>query len=308
MFYKAENELNEISFEEIDNSFLTIGLISGEELEKYKDKLDFSDSSVNKCKRANPLFRTEVEVHSNYSFTELRVPNGSGDDDYIAMFLKNNFILIVDIFDRDGSTMDIFRRVMGRFPAEKINTAKVVCAFMESLVSDSGATIEKSRNELVKMEEKIINEETDEKFNIELLDIKKELLKYNNYYEQLLDIAETLSDNDNDIFPEEDVIYVSNLQNKIQRIVNDFDSLENSADHIGNAYSSSLDLKLNHSMKFFTVLTTIFFPLTIIVGWYGMNFINMPELHWKYGYLYVIALSAAIVCLMVLIGKKRKWF
>ncbi len=308
MFYKAENELNEISFEEIDNSFLTIGLISGEELEKYKDKLDFSDSSVNKCKRANPLFRTEVEVHSNYSFTELRVPNGSGDDDYIALFLKNNFILIVDIFDRDGSTMDIFRRVMGRFPAEKINTAKVVCAFMESLVSDSGATIEKSRNELVKMEEKIINEETDEKFNIELLDIKKELLKYNNYYEQLLDIAETLSDNDNDIFPEEDVIYVSNLQNKIQRIVNDFDSLENSADHIGDAYSSSLDLKLNHSMKFFTVLTTIFFPLTIIVGWYGMNFINMPELHWKYGYLYVIALSAAIVCLMVLIGKKRKWF
>ncbi len=308
MFYRAENELTEISFDEIDNSFLTVGIISGEELDEYKEKLGFSDSSAEKCKRANPLFRTEVEVHSQYSFTELRVPNGSGDDDYIALFLKKNLILIVDIFDRDGSTMDIFRRVISRFPAEKINTAKVVCAFMESLVSDSGAIIEKARNELVEMEEKIINDDAGEKFNIELLDIKKDLLKFNNYYEQLLDIAETLSDNDNDIFLEDEVIYVSNLQNKIQRIVDDIDSLENSADHIGDAYSSSLDLKLNHSMKFFTVITTIFFPLTIIVGWYGMNFVNMPELHWKYGYLGVIAFSALVVITMVLIGKKRKWF
>ncbi len=308
MFYRAKDELREIAFEEIDSSVLTIGIITGEELDKYKGKLDFSDSSAEKCKRANPLFRTEVEVYGNYTFTELRVPNGSGDDDYIAMFLKKNMILIVDIFDRDGSTMNIFRRVVDRFPAEKINTAKVVCAFMESLVSDSGAIIENARNELVAMEERIINGSADDEFNIELLDIKKDLLKFNNYYEQLLDIAETLSDNDNDIFPEEDVIYVSNLQNKMQRIVNDIDSLENSADHIGDAYSSSLDLKLNHSMKFFTVITTIFFPLTIIVGWYGMNFVNMPELHWKYGYLFVIALSAAIVSAMVFIGKKRKWF
>ena len=308
MFYKAAEELHEISFEEIESDILTIGIINSDELKEHKEKLDFSDQSVEKCKRANPLFRTEVEVYGNYTFTELRVPNGKGDDDCIAMFLKKNMILIVDIFDRDGSTMNIFQRVIDRFPSEKINTAKVVCAFMESLVSDSGAIIENARNTLVEMEERIINDDVSDEFNIELLDIKKDLLKFNNYYEQLLDIAETLSDNDNDIFRDEDVIYVSNLQNKLQRIVNDIDSLENSADHLGDAYSSSLDLKLNHSMKIFTVITTIFFPLTIIVGWYGMNFVNMPELHWKYGYLYVIGLSAAVVFFMLYIGKKRKWF
>ncbi len=308
MFYRAENELREIPFEEISEDFLTIGIISGEELDALKEKLDFSDSSAEKCKRANPLFRTEVEVYGNYTFTELRVPAGNGQDDYIAVFLKKNFILIVDILDRDGSTMDIFRRVVDRFPAEKINPAKVVCSFMESLVSDSGAIIENARNELVAMEERIVSGDTGDDFNIELLDIKKDLLRFNNYYEQLLDISETLSDNDNDIFREEDVIYISNLQNKIQRIVNDIDSLENSADHLGDAYSSSLDLKLNHSMKVFTVITTIFFPLTIIVGWYGMNFDSMAEFHWKYGYLFVILLSAAVVAFMMIIGKKRKWF
>ena len=134
MFYRADNELREIAFEEINDSFLTIGFVGGEELENIKEKLDFSDASVEKCKRANPLFRTEVEVYGNYTFTELRVPAGSGEDDYIALFLKKNLILIVDIRDRDGSTVNIFRRVTDRLPAEKINSAKVVSAFMESLV------------------------------------------------------------------------------------------------------------------------------------------------------------------------------
>ena len=61
-------------------------------------------------------------------------------------------------------------------------------------------------------------------------------------------------------------------------------------------------------MKKFTVITSVFFPLTIIVGWYGMNFKYMPELNWKYGYVYVIALSIAAVTALILIGKKKKWF
>ena len=308
MFYKADGSLTEIAFDEIDESFLTIGIIGSDELTKISPALGFSNQTVEKCKSANPLFRTEVEVHGEYTFTELKVPSENGGSDHIALFLKKNLILIVDILDTDGSTADIFRRVSSRVPAEKMNPAKIVSAFMESLVSDSGAIIETARNKLVEMEEKIVNNEADETFNIELLDIKKDLLKFNNYYEQLLDIAETLSDNDNDIIAHGDLIYISNLQSKMERIINDIDSLENSADHLGDAYSSSLDLKLNHSMKIFTVITTIFFPLTIIVGWYGMNFESMPEFRWRFGYIYVIALSVMIVTALVIYGKKKKWF
>ena len=61
-------------------------------------------------------------------------------------------------------------------------------------------------------------------------------------------------------------------------------------------------------MKVLTVLASIFSPLTIIVGWYGMNFQNMPELTWKYGYVYVIVLSITTVLIFALIGKWKKWF
>lgn len=88
----------------------------------------------------------------------------------------------------------------------------------------------------------------------------------------------------------------------------DMNALSSIADHIQDAYATFLDQKLNNTMKLFTIITTIFFPLTIIVGWYGMNFQNMPELAWKYGYLYVAVLSFVIVIVLALIGKFRKWY
>ena len=58
-------------------------------------------------------------------------------------------------------------------------------------------------------------------------------------------------------------------------------------------------------MKVFTVITSIFFPLTLIVGWYGMNFTSMPEFAWKYGYVYVIVLSVAVVAALLIVGKRK---
>ena len=56
-----------------------------------------------------------------------------------------------------------------------------------------------------------------------------------------------------------------------------------------------MDVKQNRIMTLLTVITSIFLPLTLIAGWYGMNFKYMPELNWKLGYPAVILLSVAIV-------------
>ena len=111
-----------------------------------------------------------------------------------------------------------------------------------------------------------------------------------------------------DLFDEDDLMYIANLSQKVTRLREDVDSLSSSLVHVQDAYSSYLDIKLNNTMKLFTVLTSIFFPLTIIVGWYGMNFQSMPEFTWKYGYLYVIALSIVTVWVLISIGRRKKWF
>ena len=73
-------------------------------------------------------------------------------------------------------------------------------------------------------------------------------------------------------------------------------------------FQAEIDLRQNRTMKILTVVTTIFLPLSLLAGWYGMNFTGMPELTWKYGYPAAIAVSVGIVILSLWICKKKKFW
>ena len=72
-------------------------------------------------------------------------------------------------------------------------------------------------------------------------------------------------------------------------------------------YKAHIDIKQNRIMTVLTVVTTVFMPLTLIVGWYGMNFKYMPELEWRLGYPIVIVISLIIVAGSLLFFKLKKW-
>lgn len=72
-------------------------------------------------------------------------------------------------------------------------------------------------------------------------------------------------------------------------------------------YISNVSNKMNEVMKVLTIMASIFIPLTFIAGIYGMNFDNMPELHWHYGYFYVLGLMLAIFVLMMVFFIRRRW-
>ena len=72
-------------------------------------------------------------------------------------------------------------------------------------------------------------------------------------------------------------------------------------------YQSQVDIKQNETMKILTVVTTIFFPLSLITGWYGMNFRNMPELRFPYSYFILIGICLIMVIAEIWFYKKKKW-
>ena len=80
-----------------------------------------------------------------------------------------------------------------------------------------------------------------------------------------------------------------------------------------NMYNSSVANKMNDIMKVLTIFAAIFIPLTFIAGLYGMNFdtasspLNMPELHWYYGYPFALGLMAAMAVLMLLYFRRKGW-
>ena len=73
-------------------------------------------------------------------------------------------------------------------------------------------------------------------------------------------------------------------------------------------YQSQQDAQQHKIMCILTIVTTLFLPLTLLTGWYGMNFAYMPELHWKYGYPAVIIAAIVIVAIEIMYFKKKKLF
>ena len=311
MFFQFSETLQEIETENIDANVLTAGFISKQDADDLCRRFGFADSAVEALRNANERFRSGVEVYDDYTFTELRIAdagNPEAEDDCVALFVKKNLFIVVDVEDHDGSTKNKFLTALRRYPAKAFTLEKLVFAFLDALIANETRQLEATGMRMADLESDIFEGRANKDFNMLLLKLKKHLLKMHNYYEQLLDITGAIDENENEIFENESLMYIINLSQKITRLREDCDSLSNMLSHMQDAYSAQLDLQLNNSMKIFTVITSIFFPLTVIVGWYGMNFKYMPELTWRYGYVFVIALSVGTVALLTLLGKRKKWF
>ena len=127
------------------------------------------------------------------------------------------------------------------------------------------------------------------------------------HYEQLIDLGQELEENENNFFRQENLRYFKMFLNRMSRLHDNSTSLRDYTMQLRDLYKAHLDIKQNRIMTILTVVTTIFMPLTLIVGWYGMNFRYMPELEWRWSYPIVIALSVLIAVGGLFFFKKKKW-
>lgn len=313
MFYKFTDKITSSKEYSPNKNGLLAGYVTNEELQDLASKLKFDPSTVESCQSKTKIFRSGIEIYDDYTFTELKVidpVHQEGDDntDYVALYFKRDVFIVVDVEDTDMSTKNKFERALKRFSPATMTLEKLIYAFFDELLCRDVSFIEKLGLQVSDMEESILDGKPDDSINANLLKIKRKLLEMHNYYEQCLDVFETLDANENDIFETDSLMYVANITQRITRLREDVDSINNAVVHLQDAYSAYLDKKMNNTMKYLTVLSTVFFPLTIIVGWYGMNFLYMPEFAWKYGYLYVIGLSILTIVIVALIARKKKWF
>ncbi|MDD6146578.1 MAG: CorA family divalent cation transporter [Oscillospiraceae bacterium] len=136
---------------------------------------------------------------------------------------------------------------------------------------------------------------------------RRELLRLKHYYEQIDTIFDEIVINDNKLLSGKAIKYLSILGARTDRYLTKVCNLQELVSHLQETYQSQLAIQQNELMKFFTVITAIFLPLTLLVGWYGMNFSYMPELHWKYAYPVLIGVSAAVAGGLIWYFKHKKW-
>jgi len=177
--------------------------------------------------------------------------------------------------------------------------------FLEEIISSDLTLLESYEKQLAETDKAINNKE---EINLESVNVIRDHLRVlRTHYDRLIDLAQELEENENEFFKEENIRYFSLFSKRAGRLFDMSNALVDYTTQIRDDYEASLADKQNHIMTILTVVTTIFSPLTLITGWYGMNFKYMPELNSQYAYPIVFIVSLLIAILSLLYFKHKKW-
>lgn len=222
----------------------------------------------------------------------------------LGFYMHKNHLVFID------DTMKM-KTVLENLPEikspENTPAARFFLEFLEYIIKDDVIFLQKYEDKLVAIEEELLDNDIDD-FHREILKCRREILVLNAYYQQLMDMAESMSENKNYIFNHEDCRLFNVYEERIERMYDNTKLLREYTIQMREMYQSQIDISQNQTMKVLTVLTAIFSPLTLITGWYGMNFSVMPETSWKYGYLMVAVLCVLAVTAEIIYFKKKQWF
>ena len=310
MFYALNGkEAIKVELQDLESDAINAGYLTLEELEENLVELGIDKNVLTGFMADQTHFHTSVDAYDNFSFgiiNIVNVMNVNEDKDRMAFIIKKNQFILVKLIDEDGSCKEMFESAVGRFK-QNITLGKVIFGILDRLLSNGNKSLESTEQKIMIMEQNLVSGRIDELLNRDIFNLRKDLSILKNYYEQLFDIGEALQENENDLFGTEDLRYFGIFAAKAERLSKNTHALGENLIHLREALDASLNYSLNKIMKVFTVISIIFLPLTLIVGWYGMNFTTMPELTWKYGHLAVIVLSLLEVAVCLILFKKKKF-
>lgn len=306
MYYKVENGvLNQTRLNDISAEDKVLGILSAEELEESCNKLNVDKECLAIINKKTNYLRNRFEIYENCSVAIISIINKQKKNNKLAIIINKNNLLITILEDTDNYASEILLECVNNYNND-FYFEKFIVAIFNKMVASSVEIIEKYEDSILKIEDKIVNKKVKININNDIFKIRRILSEYLKYYKSLMTIVEMLIENNNEILDESKNQCLNILDTRLERIKNDIEFLIEDLVHVQDLYGASLDYEQNKTMEIFTVVTTIFLPLTLITGWYGMNFKYMPELNFKYGYLGVIGVSILIIAICIYFFKKKK--
>ena len=264
----------------------------------YQPFLDtVRNHGINSCK---------ADVFSDFISGTLLIPekkNPSEKEFCLSYYLSKDLLVLIE--DKEHIN-DLELIINERHITDASSLPQFLVLLVEALIKDDMLLLQNYETCLAEIEDEILTGK-DIKINHRLIGVRRRLLRMNAYYQQLSNFGSELEENSSGFFSQTDVRHFSVLTNRAERLLNYTQFLREYALQIREMYQSQVDIKQNETMKILTVVTTIFFPLSLITGWYGMNFRNMPELHYPYSYFILIGICVLIFTAELWFFKKKKW-
>ena len=274
------------------------------EVSKHMEKEVFEHISQLKCESFEGFEKFDLlafdwyDVSNNITNTSKAVIYIDKDDLFIFCEDELSYEHMASIFNETESSNKTSQNDNQMF----------LYVFFSRLIKSDTVYLDKLEEKMNDDEEKILKMLPQAKDTLSKTSMyRKELLRLKRYYEQLDVIFDEMASNDNMLLSDTTVKRMSALANRNERYLMTVRALQDIVNRMCDTYQSQLSIQQNEFMKIFTIITSVFLPLTLITGWYGMNFKYMPELKWRFGYMAVIVLCIVIVIVFIRYFKRNKW-
>lgn len=280
-----------------------VAILSAEEWEQTKDSFSMGidlDMTLE-------MDTTKAEVNYDSLTGSFSIPDRTSicgpRKEFVFALDEKGIVFIDESGYVQKSVEDIIASRKWRFPSLE----RFLYDFLEHIVYNDFKMLESYEARLEKLEDNILKEDYDDIIEI-LNDIRGDLLDLRTHYEQLIDMTQEFEENENSFFNDKNLRYFRLITSRVERYKDQVLALREYSMQIRDLYQTQVDVRQNKTMTVLTVITTIFFPLSIITGWYGMNFVYMPELEYRWSYPILFGVCLLVIITGLIVSKKNKWW
>lgn len=255
--------------------------------------------------------RPKSEEYDDYLFVTLkmlyRIDRKKIDYEQISFVLGSNYL--ISFQEKEGDLFDSFRERI-RLDQGKVRKKKndyLLYRLIDIIVDNYYVILENIGEKIEEIEDDVIQTPSDKTF-FKIQAIKKELIYLRKAVYPLRDAIGRVIKNEYGFIEEENIRYFSDIYDHVVHLIDSLETYKDLTSSLLDVHMNTMNTRMNEVMKVLAVISTIFMPLTFIVGVYGMNFDNIPLLRWHYGYYTVWGVMIMVFLGMVGFFKYKKWF
>jgi len=256
--------------------------------------------------------RPMIEVYDHYICISAKMlfydaQSGEFNIEQVSFILGDNYI--ITFCERDT---DVFEPVMRRLKQgvsriRKLGADYLTYCLLDIIVDDYFDVLEDFSEEIEAAEDEIAGHTTNKTLRT-IHKLKRQVLFLHKAVWPLRDVLSSLERGESPLINDSTEIYIRDLYDHVVQVMDTTETLRDILAGMMDVYLSSTSNRMNEIMKVLTIISTLFMPLSFIVGVYGMNIKNMPELDWPWMYPALWVIMISIVVSMLYYFKKRKWW
>jgi magnesium transporter len=255
--------------------------------------------------------RPKFEDFDEYIYIVLRIIlcNGKNDgiiSEQVSIILGPNYVISFQERELEVFTALRERLKIGKGRLRKSGADYLAYALIDTIVDNYFVVLEKLGERIEALEEELVAAPTPAVLQ-EIHKLKRDMIFLRKSIWPLREVISALERGDSELVREPTRIYLRDVYDHAIQVIDTLETFRDMLSGMLDIYLSSVSNRLNEVMKVLTIIATLFIPLTFIVGVYGMNFIYMPELRWKWGYPAVMLLMVCITLCMLVFFRKKKW-